>query len=255
MRTAVCVALLLFVGVCAVRAESPGLSGTWAMVQVYPQIAKLPIAGEVRRSSTVAQFADVTQDGEVLTLIDRYCFTDVDDGTPLVNTVIPSEFMASLRPTPRTAVLRETEEGVLFEGAPYLEVRGAVLADPAADPLPIEPDDPRVIDQDGDGNTGMTVRMTILGIVEGETYVVQRVTYRLTGWLVAPDRIEGWIDWTDEQTVLEATNPLLEVDTIGAPDPDPSAHRFVMVRVDPTWTCETLRERLSERLSEILGEG
>jgi hypothetical protein len=232
-------------------ADVPDLAGTWAMVQVFPQIAILPLAGEVPRSSTVVQFVDITQDGDVLTMIDRYCFTDVDDGTPLVDTSIPPEFMASLRPAPRSAVLRESEDGILFEGAPYLEVRGAILDDPAADLLPTEPDDPRVIDQDGDGNPGMTVRVTVLGIVQGETYVVQRVTYSLSGRLATGDRIEGQIDWTDEQTVLAATNPLLEADTIGTPDPDPEAHRFVMVRVDPTWTCETLREQLSE----ILGDG
>ena len=248
MRTAGCAALLLIMSACAVEADLPDLSGPWAMVQFYPQIAILPLAGEVPRLSTVVQLVEIAQDGEALTMVDRYCFTDVDDGTPLVETEIPLEFMASLRPGPRTAVLRETEAGILFEAARYLEVRGAVLDDPAGDPLPTEADDPRVIDQDGDGNPGMTVRVTILGIVEGETYIVQRVAYRLSGRLVAPDRIEGRIEWTDEQNVLAATNPLLEADTIGAADPDPAAHRFVMVRIDPTWTCETLRERLSEIL-------
>jgi len=251
VRTVVCAVLLSVVGACAVLANPPDLSGPWAMVQIYPQIAILPLAGEVPRSSTVVQFVDITQDADLLTMVDRYCFTDVDDGTPLVKTVIPPGFMASLRPSPRTGFVRESEEGTVFESAPYLEVRGAVLDDPAVDPLPTEPDDPRVIDQDSDGHPGMTVRVTVLGIVEGETYVVQRVTYHMTGRLVAPDRIEGRIDWTDEQTVLEATNPLLEADTIGAPDPDPAAHRFVMIRVDPAWTCETLRERLGE----ILGNG
>ncbi len=245
------IAILLFLAAAALAssAELPDLSGTWAMVQIFPQIAVLPIAGEVPRSSTVVQFVDVEQDGATLTMNDRYCFTLVDDGTPLVKTEIPPEFMTALLPTPRTALLVESEEGIQFDQLPYVEVRGATLDDPVLDSLPTDPLDPRVFDQDGDGKPGMTVRVTVLGIVEGETYIVQRVQYRLIGWVIGADRIEGRIEWTDEQSVLDATNPLLEADTIGWPDPDPAAHRFVMIRVDPSWTCETLLAKLEEILA------
>jgi len=248
MRTGTVLVLVLALMSYGSLAELPHLSGRWAMVQIYPQIAVLPIAGEVPRSSLVVQFVDIAQEGAALTMLDRYCFTDVEDGTPLVKTEIPEAFMASLVPAPRVGTLRETDEGIAFEGASYVEVRGAALDDPATDPLPTDPLDPRVIDQDGDGHPGMTVRVTVLGIVEGETYIVQRVQYRLSGWLIGPDRIEGRVEWIDEQSVLAATNPLLEADTLGWPDPDPTAHRFVMARVDETWTCEALRERLAELL-------
>ena len=241
--TALALLLALAVG-CGALARLPDLTGTWAMIQVYPQIAILPMAGEVPRSSTVAQFVEITQSGSMLTMRDTYCFTDVDDGTPLVETVIPEAFMASLVPGPRTAILVEQTESVRFEASTYVEVRGAVLDDPLSDPLPTDASDLRVFDQDGDGNPGMTVHVTILGLVEGETHVVQRVSYRLSGAVISRDRIEGTIEWTDEQVVLGATNALLKADTIGSLDPDPDAHRFVMVRVDKTWTCETLRDQL-----------
>ena len=233
-----------------VVAELPDLSGTWAMVQIYPQTAILPFAGEVSRSSLVAQLVVVEQTGSSLVMSDRYCFTDVDDGTPLVRTEIPDAFMKSLRPAPRRGELRETEEGLLFEQETHVEVRGAILEDAENDPLPTDSLDPRVFDQDEDGQPGMTVRVTVLGIVEGKTYVVQRVRYHLIGSVVGPDRIEGRIEWTDEQVVLDATNELLKADTIGAPDPDLEASRFVLVRVDPSWSCGVLRERLAEILGE-----
>jgi len=157
--------------------------------------------------------------------------------------------MASLVPAARSAILVEQTGSLHFESSTYVEVRGALLEDPVSDPLPTDPEDPRVIDQDEDGEPGMTVRITLLGILEGETYVVQRMSYRLSGVVVGSDRIEGTIEWSDEQTVLGATNPLLKAETVGTLDPDPAAHRFVMVRVDETWTCETLRERLGEILA------
>lgn len=212
------------------------------MVQVYPQTAVLPFAGEVSRASYVVQWVDIEQDGSVLTMRDRYCLTFVDDGTLLVSTEIPTAFMEALRPTARTANLSGQEGKVRFIQDQYLEVRGALLENPGTDELPTAPDDPRVLDQDGDGNPGMTVSVKILGIMEGQTYIVQRVQYALSGIVVAPDRIEGTITWSDEQTVLEATNPLLKVDTIGYPDPDPAKHIFVMIRLQESLTCEWLAE-------------
>lgn len=216
------------------------------MLQVYPQIAVLPFAGEVTRTSYVVQLVEIAQDGLTLKMTDSYCLTFVDDGTPLVTTEIPTGFMTALRPLTRIAALSETGEQVAFVQQPYLEVRGAILENEKTDALPADPKDPRVVDQDNDGNPGMTVSVRILGIIEGETYVVQRVWYRLSGIVVAPDRIEGSIEWSDEQVVLGATNPLLVADTIGYPDPDPAKSVFIMIRAQDDWTCEWLGEHWPE---------
>jgi hypothetical protein len=62
------------------------------------------------------------------------------------------------------------------------------------------------------------------------------------------DTIVGYIDWTSEQTVIEATNPLFMEAFSDDTDPDPTKHKFVMIRIDETWTCATLREQLSSLL-------
>jgi hypothetical protein len=242
---AVCTILAsLFCTVCL--GAGVDLAGGWVLLQVYPQIAVLPLAGEVTRTSYIVQWVDIEQEGAMLTMTDRYCFTIIDDGTPLVSTRIPDAFMASLEPTPRTATLEDRGDTIRFIQDPYLEVRGAVLEKPESDSLPTNSSDPRVIDQDEDGNPGMTVSVSILGFIEGQTYIVQRVRYVLSGEIVSPDRVEGIIEWSDEQTVLEATHPLLKIDTIGYPVPDSSQHIFVMLRGDKAWTCEWLREQWSD---------
>ncbi|MBE0636836.1 hypothetical protein IH601_12635 [Candidatus Bipolaricaulota bacterium] len=235
-------ALLWLIPFSICLGATPDLEGTWAMVQVYPQIAILPFAGEVERTSHVVQWVDITQDGETLIMQDRYCLTAIDDGTLLVKTVIPDAFMSSLQPTVRVATLAESDSEILFIQDVYTEVRGAMLTNPQDDALPTDPDDPRVVDQDKDGYPGLTVSVSILGIIEGATYVVQRVRYALSGKLISPDRIEGTMEWSDEQTVLDATNALLKADTIGYPDPDPTRHLFIMLRLDGPTTCEWLGE-------------
>ncbi len=253
MRRTVEIAIAMMLAVVTAssgRSELPDLSGTWVMVQIYPEITTVPLAGEVSRTSTVAQFVEIRQDGGSLTMLDHYCFTAIDDGTALVRTEIPDAFMASLDPSPRVATVRETDDGIVFEQEEYVEVRGAILDRPGVDALPDDPQDPRVIDQDGDGHPGMTVRVTILGMVRGEIYVVQRVRYRLHGHVVNAERIEGRIAWDDEQSILAATHALLRVDAPASPDPEPTAHRFVMLRADPSWDCATLREHVASIVGE-----
>jgi len=240
-KTAAVVALCLGIcGGCAGGAEIPDLAGSWAMIQVYPEIAVLPFVGEVARASIVAQLVSVEQIGLQLVMTDRYCFTVIEDGTSLVRTEIPTAFMASLRPGPRFAQISATAEGVGFFQPDSFEVRGALLNRPVDDPLPATADDPRVIDTDEDGKPGLTVRVAILGLFE--TYVVQRVRYRLSGIVLDSDTIHGEIDWTNEQRTIGASNPLLRVETAGRPDPDPSRHRFLMARVPADYTCDDLRQ-------------
>jgi hypothetical protein len=221
--------------------DIPDLHGSWVMLQVYPQIATIPRVGEVAQASYVVQRVEIEQEGETLSMVDTYCFTIVDSGTSLVRTEIPAAFMASLSPGVRTATVTEQAGEFLFSQPQYVEVRGAHLQDVDNDELPVSPDDPRVFDQDGDGNPGMSVSVTIFGLIGGETYVVQRVRYALSGKVVAEDRIEGAVDWSDEQNILGVSNPVLQADASTVPDPDPSKHIFIMIRADVGWTCEWLQ--------------
>ena len=236
------VALVGLVGLGTV----PDLSGDWVMLQVYPLVAELPLGGSSSQTSYVVQFVTVEQSEAELLMTDHYCFTVVEDDSPLSNTVIPDAFMAALRPTPRTATLEDGDGETRFLQERYIEVRGAVLEDAANDPLPTTLDDPRVFDQDDDGSPGMTVGVKLLGILNEKIYVVQRVQYALSGVVVSPDRIEGSVDWSDEQIVLDATSSMLMAESSSRPDPDPTNHIFIMLRLQEAWTCEVLREQWRE---------
>jgi len=239
------VSFAVFVGLEAWGA-APDLSGAWVMLQVYPRIAQLPLVGESTQTSYVIQLVNVEQDGMSLLMTDCYCFTVIEESSSLASTQIPDAFMRALRPQPRAAALRAYDGELRFEQAPYLEVRGAVLENPETDALPIDAEDPRVIDQDEDGSPGMTVNVSLFGLLRAQIYVVQRVQYELMGVVVSADRVEGVIDWTDEQIVLAATSSLLMAGAESAPDPDPAKHIFVMLRAQETWTCEWLRENWRE---------
>jgi hypothetical protein len=226
----------------------PDLSGRWAMVEVMPAMAMFPFVGDVALTTIVTALVDVEQAGTSLLLRDVYCFIDVQMDPPVVESRVPERFMQSLRPAPRTAELEPTGDGWRFVQSPRVEVRGANLADPDSDSLPTDAFDSRVVDQDGDGHPGLTIPVTVAGVVAGDTYVVQRLRTALSGRVVDPDTIVGSIDWVSEQNVLAASDALLTMSYTYRLHPDAARHVFVMRRVDLNWTCQTTRERLPSLL-------
>jgi len=251
--------LLVMVGVvlricCAGQASQsvettwPDLTGDWVMVQVQVATADLPVVGNLSIDTVIGAFTHITQSGSRLILQDGYCFTDATPSTFLFNTNISDATMQSIQPEPRTANLSLNDCDFRFTQNWYTEIRGAILKDPENDPLPIDPDDPRLVDLEGDEHPGMTIQASILGLFTGEGYAVQRYRYRLAGTVFNANIIIGLIDWTSEQTMVGATNPLFMESFSDDTDPDPTKHKFVMIRIDEAWTCETLREQLPSLL-------
>jgi hypothetical protein len=221
------------------------------MVQVMVATADLPIIGSLRIHTTVGAFTRITQSGSTLILQDRYCFTDAVPSTFLFKTNIADVVMQSIQPETRTARLILDNGDIGFTQDWYTEIRGAILQNPENDSLPDNPDDPRLVDLEGDGHPGMTIQASILRFVNGEGYAVQRYRYRLKGTVFDVNTIIGTIEWTSEQAVVSATHQLFMEAFTDDTDPDPTKHRFVMIRIDETWSCETLREQLP-RLLDLL---
>jgi len=96
------------------------------------------------------------------------------------------------------------------------------------------PDDPRVYDQDNDGNPGVTVILTGTAL-SGSLYAVQFQTTAISAVAVAPDRMEGALTFTSAQTVLgsDPTNlaSLYKLGGESKADPVICNSSFVMVKV------------------------
>lgn len=226
----------------------PDVSGDWATVQLLVATADLPVLGALTIDTVVGLFTHVTQSGSQLVMQDRYCFTDAEPSTILFTTTISDSVMQSIAPEARTATLTQDDCDFRISQDTYTEIRGAALSDPEAEPLPTDPEDPRLVDVESDGHPGMTIQASILGLFSGEGYAVQRYRYRLDGTLFDANTIVGFIDWTSEQSLVAATHPLFLESFSNSTDPDPRKHRFVMVRVEPSCTCDTLREQLPDLL-------
>lgn len=218
------------------------LTGRWAFLQVTSQIGAVPFAGERTRATSGVALVDIAQDGLVLHGVESACFTTIDYGTPLVAMEIPEAFVRSMRAVAWTVTLESAAVGARFERPWVTSVNGAQLADPENDSLPTRPDDPRVVDQDGDGKPGLTARIVVMGLIGGEVYVVQRDRSRLVGTVVSPDAVDGLIEWTSEQSVLGASSSIFLGGAAARLDPNPERSYFRARRVDNAMDCAALRD-------------
>jgi len=220
----------------------PSLAGTWAEVQVYSEILPFPIVGQITNTNTATLRVEIEQSASSLVLRDQYCRITVKSTSALVSMEIPEVLLSFLVKGPAEAVLERSPSGICFVLAWQTRTSGVLLEHQDDEPLPQSAADPRVIDEEGDGHPGVTVRLRVLGVIEGEVYLVQRMRYRLVGTVVSPVRIEGHLEWRSERVVLGASSPLFVGDWTGIPDPDPAKNTFVLQWISPNWDCTTLME-------------
>lgn len=224
------------------------ITGTWAQLLVYGTVFNLPAIGQTEGATTTIVRVSITGGTAKPSIEAETCTVEIDNGTDVIRTVIPDAFVEALAVQTPTATVDNTSGGLSYSQDRVLTLRGVKLTEPATEGLPTEANDPRVFDQDNDGNPGMTV--LIQGITDGQVYVIQRDWYELEGQASGPDWIDGLATWNTEQVVLGSDNPILEMQTESSPHPDPSLSIFRMTRIDGAMDCKTIiaqRETLFAR--------
>jgi hypothetical protein len=210
------------------------LTGTWVVRMVGGQIVSAPTLVPFHIQSVFYLLYDIRQDGSSVSINGRYCDrTEVDPPGALVPVIIPAAWAHTEKAVQRSGSFAAVADAfpVLTLG-PSIEIAGAKLAS-LSDPLPTEPTDPRVFDEDGDGNPGLTVILNGTAF-SGSVFSVQRQTTVVKAIVVAPDRIEGELNFVSEQKVL-ASVPASIADLYKlaqtVSDPTACSSTFAMVKV------------------------
>ena len=214
------------------------VTGRWAYLEVGSQLTKAPAFAEPFHTVIVSVLIlDQTQTGEDVAITGEYCDHYTQDPDAAVHAVIPDAYRDALKPISRAGTFGADGR---YHLAPLLEVVGAELADPTED-LPVEPDDPRVIDEDMDGQPGVTIRLT--GLVDGEVYVIERKSTELEGVAVSPERLEGLLTFSSEQSVVASDPASIKNSTDATqtlPDQDACNSHFRMVRIAADADCASV---------------
>ena len=133
---------------------------------------------------------------------------------------------------------------------PEVELCGAecYCVEKCAEALPTRQEyldgDPRVWDQDDDGNPGMTTLMS--GVLNGEIYSVQRWSTAIDGEVVSKDRIIGLNDDSNCQYQIDADNPALVYDIISQPHPEKDRSYYRLERMPNEATCEDVLAKAAD---------
>jgi hypothetical protein len=100
--------------------------------------------------------------------------------------------------------------GASYTPPPSLVLVGANLTNPATDDLPTLENPATSIDEDDDGNLGVTLEASLLTCETfQELYVALRTVATLSGTVLTPDVIEGTADVSLDQKVLGYSDPCL----------------------------------------------
>jgi hypothetical protein len=232
--------------------ELEDISGRWAYLEVQSLLVTSSFTGDFSNRVVSLQLFEVSQNGTELSIEASWCDRFVVDPEAPVRAVLPAEFVAALTDATLEGSYSQDAEGAWhFEVPTWYQSEGAELED-ITDPelLPTEPDDPAVVDQDQDGQPGMTVELQ--GVMQGSTYVVQWARLSLDGIPVSDDRIQGALDFDAREIVL-ASEPAMIRDLVepSTPNLDGCASFFVLVRLPEDADCATINEQRETLFPEL----
>ena len=211
------------------------LAGRWAHFDVVayddPQMKTLIIS---------TGFADLeVRDGELWNT-QRFCHADMGNDLG-VEVTMPDAATQAIVPVDTPVEVTEEPDGRLRVVRPPTPTPiGIDLENPASTPLPTDPNDPRIRDDDGDGKPGVSAHIFVADGIEGDLYIARREIFSYDVVQESPDRLTGTITDESEQLILGASDPVFDVQSAWVQVPDPARNPVIWVRVDDTWDCDRL---------------
>lgn len=213
---------------------STNIQGTWAMLEV--QTAVVNVIG-----TTMEQFSHnyflvtVTEDK----ISAKLCDWVTADDTKIYETVMPQSLMDILAPLDRSYTVAEDFSFTTNVGA---RTMGINLADPFEDVMPTDKADSRLIDQDNDGEPGVT--LLIQGNIQGRLFNAIRHKASLSGKLLSDTHIKGLTTWTSDQLALGGEPEFIAKQEIQqVPSLDASKSHFEMFKVEANDDCAAIKAK------------
>jgi hypothetical protein len=219
---------------------------------------RLPVVGEELIGRWAHYDVVAYQDDVLKTLIISYGFNDfsevdgriVDQGSfcfseqrtdQPIRTSLSDAATQAIKP-PSVEVEVDEVDGVLRVRRPATPTPvGIRLDDPFNEPLPTDPNDPRIVDDDGDGKPGLTVTIEVTPELVGELYIARREIFAYEALLTEPDLLTGVVTDDSEQLVIGASDPVFASSPANwGQYPDLTKSPIILRRVSDDWDCDRL---------------
>lgn len=212
------------------------LVGTWGMESRFATIQTVPFLGDQRSVSRAWGLVEIVQVGDALQMTERGCRVQIEGGSTM--TAIDDAVPRSIEPQVSTLEF-VTEGGAISWIRPESATAVGFRAGSPTDALPMASTDPRVFDQDGDGQPGVTV--SVSGLASGDVYVVQwqRSWYQGALGTSGPVLGENHSDASTQRTIGASTS-LLEMDIPSRADTNRADSTVRFVPLTGEYDCDRL---------------
>jgi hypothetical protein len=185
-------------------------------------------------------FNDFTEvDGQIVDQA-SFCFSEQRTDQP-IRTSLSDAATQAIKPPPATLEIDVVDDVLRIRRPATPTPVGIRLDDPFNEPLPTDPNDPRIVDDDGDGKPGLTVTIEVTEDLVGELYIARREIFAYEAFLIEPDLLTGVVTDDSEQLVIGASDPIFASSPANwAQHPDLAKSPIILRRVDVDWDCDRL---------------
>jgi hypothetical protein len=191
-------------------------------------------------------FTDFRIEDGRLFQIDRFCHAEQKLNQRNVTVQFSDEATRAIAPRVQEVHLG-FEDGLWTVVRPESPTLLGIAGDPSL-PLSRNPRDPDLIDADGDGKPGVTVRLKMGNLLDGAIYITRREIYSDHLVLHPDGNLYGTVKDQSEQFVIGASHRILAQQSNPLQNPDPGMNPVILVRVsEELQTCDQLmaeRDRL-----------
>lgn len=171
---------------------------------------------------------------------DSFCFSEARSDQP-IQIVFSDAATQAIKPVPAEVAVT-VMDGVAHVERPETPTGiGVRLEDPARDPLPTDPNDPRISDDDADGKPGVTVEVVVSPELRGEIYIARREIFAYEVDEQPDGSLTGVVKDRSEQLVIGASDPLFQSSGQWTQHADLSKSPIILKPVERSWDCERLR--------------
>ena len=216
--------------------------GRYAHFDVVAYVEKIFIS-EMRTLVITYGITELTLDAEGrLISKNRYCHASHKSNLPFVSTV-PDAFTRAIVPRPAVVEVRNNN-GEFSLWRPETPTPIGIKLENSNEPLPKDPHDPRISDDDGDGKPGVTVKIRIYNRFDTELYIARREIFAYDLALQSDGKLSGHVSDHSEQLVVGSPFPPLRSQKSPHQHPDSNLSPILLVPVDESYDCEKV---MSER--------
>ncbi len=217
--------------------------------------AMAAMAGHYAHYDVVA-YQGETPNGPLSTFIVSYGFTDlvIEEGELVeydcfchaehkanqnMTTTFPDAATRAI--LPRSAVVEVYEEdGAWNLFRPATPTLIGIGGNPDV-PLSMDPADPLIKDDDNDGKPGVTVFITLFGLIRGEIYIARREIFQNDLTLYSDGSLRGSVRDDSEQLVVGASLDILNAPNNPDQWPDPGLNPILLIPIpEDIDTCDEL---------------